>query len=45
VDQVADPRGDLIVRALERHHGNRTATALGLRRTSLARLIRTLGIP
>jgi len=36
-----------ILRTLERHHGNRiaTANALGLRRTSLARLIRTLGIP
>jgi DNA-binding NtrC family response regulator len=37
---------ELVMRALERHQGNRTLAAreLGLRRTSLARLIRALGI-
>jgi DNA-binding NtrC family response regulator len=37
---------ELVLRALARHHGNRTAAAraLGLRRTSLARLMRALGI-
>jgi DNA-binding NtrC family response regulator len=37
---------ELVLRALRDHHGNRTAAAraLGLRRTSLARLIRSLGI-
>jgi DNA-binding NtrC family response regulator len=37
---------DLVMRALQRHQGNRTLAAreLGLRRTSLARLIRALGL-
>jgi len=37
---------ELVLRALRHHHGNRTAAAkaLGLRRTSLSRLIRALGI-
>ena len=40
-------RRELVLRALERHHGNRTAAAkgLGLRRTSLSRLLRALRIP
>jgi len=39
-------RRELILRALERHQGNRTAAAkgLGLRRTSLSRLLRALRI-
>jgi transcriptional regulator with PAS, ATPase and Fis domain len=40
-------RRELVLRALERHAGNRTAAAqaLGLRRTSLSRLLRALRIP